>query len=415
MKSSSCSRRSASVGGHELFGEELPELLTVSEGASEPFGGPITGSFDLASPADQERVRQLADAVLARGAPPYAPGDPSGPLDARIAMHLAESKAVVQRLDWDGTLAVVFAMWGEQRRLRPRSDSNPAGEDALHTKLDQLAWLFEGSRTQWLVYPVDDGDPDDSAVVAIERAAEHREGRRVSVLRLTDEVPTDTGPLASLGHVDDSRKGGAIVWGAATAVAEGCDAVVLTDADNSVNLAQMGLLVGPFRDGYEVVVGDRKHPDSALVKAEARWGPGIVVLRHMQRMVGRALFAGGLRDTQAAFKLYGRAALDDILRGEGFFDIENHPEIVFTSTGYEELSENTGRLTGDLSVAGVVKPVTLDVVINKAEMNQRNRREMIGFSASGTLSRADFGMTQFNNMVADELSLNVQVEFRKIR
>jgi len=108
-------------------------------------------------------------------------------------------------------------------------------------------------------------------------------------------------------------------------------------------------------------------------------------------------------------------ALDDILRGEGFFDIENHPEIVFTSTGYEELSENTGRLTGDLSVAGVVKPVTLDVVINKAEMNQRNRREMIGFSASGTLSRADFGMTQFNNMVADELSLNVQVEFRKIR
>jgi len=307
------------VGGHELFGEELPELLTVSEGASEPFGGPITGSFDLASPADQERVRQLADAVLARGAPPYAPGDPSGPLDARIAMHLAESKAVVQRLDWDGTLAVVFAMWGEQRRLRPRSDSNPAGEDALHTKLDQLAWLFEGSRTQWLVYPVDDGDPDDSAVVAIERAAEHREGGRVSVLRLTDEVPTDTGPLASLGHVDDSRKGGAIVWGAATAVDEGCDAVVLTDADNSVNLAQIGLLLGPFRDGHEVVVGDRKHPDSVLVKAEARWGPGIVVLRHMQRMVGRALFASGLRDTQAAFKLYGRAVLDDILRAPATF------------------------------------------------------------------------------------------------
>jgi hypothetical protein len=293
--------------------------LTPSEDANDPFVERPTGNFDLASPADQRRVRQLADAILSGDAPRHQPGDSSDALDARIAAHLAESKAIVQRLDWDGTLAVVFAMWGEQRRLRPRSDDNPAGEDALHTKLDQLAWLFEGTRTQWNVYPVDDGDPDDSAVVAVERAAEHGEGGRVSVLRLADEVPATAGPLASLDHVDDSRKGGAIVWGAATAVADGCDAVVLTDADNSVNLAQVGLLLDPFHDGHQVVVGDRKHPDSVLVKAEDRWGPGIVVLRHMQRMVGRALFASGLRDTQAAFKLYGQAALDDILRAPSTF------------------------------------------------------------------------------------------------
>jgi hypothetical protein len=89
--------------------------------------------------------------------------------------------------------------------------------------------------------------------------------------------------------------------------------VVLTDADLSVDLGQLGLLIAPFVDGADVVVGDRKHPDAVLVKAEARWGPGIVVLRHMQRMVGRALFDRGLRDTQAAFKLYGRRALDDVL------------------------------------------------------------------------------------------------------
>ena len=67
------------------------------------------------------------------------------------------------------------------------------------------------------------------------------------------------------------------------------------------------------------MVGDRKHPDAVLVKAEARWGPGIVVLRHVQRMVGRALFGRGLRDTQAAFKLYGRPALDDILAAPSTF------------------------------------------------------------------------------------------------
>jgi hypothetical protein len=133
------------------------------------------------------------------------------------------------------------------------------------------------------------------------------------VLRLGDAVPTDTGPLAGLGHVDDSRKGGAIIHGAAVALADGSDAMVMTDADNSVNLGQLGLLLAPFAAGADVVIGDRKHPDAVLVKAEARWGPGIVVLRHMQRMVGRELFGRGLRDTQAAFKLYGRGALGDIL------------------------------------------------------------------------------------------------------
>lgn len=134
-----------------------------------------------------------------------------------------------------------------------------------------------------------------------------------------------------------------------------------------------------------------------------------------------ALDSGNLADSRvtiaidAASVASASPALDELLRGEDYFDAANHPEIVFTSTAYEELSPNTGRLTGDLSVAGEVQPVTLDVVINNAEMNQRNRREMIGFSATGTLSRADFGMTQFADLVDDDLSLNVQVEFQKVR
>ena len=278
-----------------------------------------TGVFDLGSEHDQDRVRRLADAIVAGDIEPRSPGDPTAPLDARIAAHLATSRQIVRAMRWDGTVGVVFAMWGERRRLRPRTDDNPTGEDALHAKLDQLSWLFSGTPTGWRVYPVDDGDPEDSAAVAIERAELHPEGHRVSVLRLADEIPADAGPLVRLQHVDESRKGGAIIAGAAAAVADGCDAVVMTDADNSVNLGQVGLLLGPFRGGAGAVIGDRKHPDSVLVKAEARWGPGIVVLRHMQRMAGRALFATGLRDTQAAFKLYGRPVLDDILASPSTF------------------------------------------------------------------------------------------------
>ena len=107
--------------------------------------------------------------------------------------------------------------------------------------------------------------------------------------------------------------------------------------------------------------------------------------------------------------------LDEVLRGADFLDAENHPEIVFTSTDYQETSDTTGKMTGDLSVAGITKPVTLDVTINAAAMSQMNRREMIGFAANGSISRADFGMAQFDELVADELSLNVQVEFQKAR
>ena len=108
-------------------------------------------------------------------------------------------------------------------------------------------------------------------------------------------------------------------------------------------------------------------------------------------------------------------ALDDDLKGADFFDVENYPEISFQSTAYEESSESSGRLTGNLSVRGVTKPVTLDVTINSAAMNPLNRREMIGFSATGSLKRSDFGLTVYAPMASDELSLEVQVELEKAK
>lgn len=296
--------------------------------------------YDIASPVDHQRVRSMADRMLEAGLPPdvlVAVGnDPGRNLDARVAGKLAQSKLALDRASasgWAGSVAVVIAMWGEQRRLRPGADDNPTGEDALHVKLDQLDWLLgDGSGgVDWRIYAVDDGDPDDSAAVAEERAALHRHGGRVHVLRLAQVVPAESGPLAGLAHPDDSRKGGAIVYGAATAVHDGMDAVIITDADNSVDLAQIGLLVGKHADGADVVIGDRKNPDSVLVKAEARWGPGIVALRHMQRMVGHELFDRGIRDTQAAFKLYGRSALNAILAAPSTFGFSFDSDWLYAS------------------------------------------------------------------------------------
>ena len=287
---------------------------------SRPTSNPDSGDvvFDIASADEQARVRSWADQLLDDKPLTQQLIDagrrPGIGIDESIAIKLALSRQQVLESGWAGSVACVFAMWGEQRRLMPRSEANPTGEDALHAKLDQLAWLFNDTGVSWSLVPVDDGDPDDSAAVAERRADCHPHRDRVTVLRLGDAIPAASGPLAGLANVDESRKGGAIVLGAHHALSHGVDAVVMTDADNSVNLAQLGLLIGPFAKGEAgVVVGDRKHPDSVLVKAEDRWGPGIVVLRHMQRMVGASLFDQGLRDTQAAFKLYGRRALTEIL------------------------------------------------------------------------------------------------------
>ena len=107
----------------------------------------------------------------------------------------------------------------------------------------------------------------------------------------------------------------------------------------------------------------------------------------------------------------GVAELDDELRSADFFDVANHPEIKFTSSAYEETSENTGRLSGDLTVMGVTQPVTLDVTINSAAMNRMVRKEMIGFSAAGVIKRSDFGLTAYDQFISDELNLDIQVEF----
>lgn len=106
---------------------------------------------------------------------------------------------------------------------------------------------------------------------------------------------------------------------------------------------------------------------------------------------------------------------EELIRGPDFLNVSQHPEIEFVSSGYEETSDSTGILNGDLTIAGISKPATLEVTINAAAMNQMNRREMIGFAATGSISRADYGMTDFADWVDDQLTLNVHVEFQKIR
>jgi hypothetical protein len=243
------------------------------------------------------------------------------PLEFRLAAKLVESRQSLARLKEPLKLGIVFAMWGEQNRLKPKSAENPNGEDSLRVKLDQLQRISEGTPLQWTLYAVDDGCPHGSAKLARECAESHPQKGSLRVLELGQAIPAESGPLKDLKDVNHSRKAGAVILGAMTALEEGADVVMYTDADNSVHLGQIGILLAPYLErGCRVVLGNRKDPESVLVKQESRWGVGIKVLRHMQRMIGKAVFSKGILDTQAAFKLYHKDVLAKILESPTVYD-----------------------------------------------------------------------------------------------
>jgi len=282
--------------------------------------------FDLTEPADRETLYGLTSQLLEM--PDLSPDELEAiartgntPFEFKIAAKLVESKRFLLANERPVKIGVVFAMWGEQNRLHPKSASNPNGEDSLRVKLQQLEWATQDSRVEWTLYAVDDGCPHGSGIIAETIAASHPLGERVKVLYLSEAVPTGHGPLAKLKSADDSRKGGAVILGCMAAINDGVDAVIYTDCDNSVHLGQIGLLLRPFVEyGIRVVLGNRKDPDAVLVKQEARWGIGIKLLRHMQRMAGQAIFSRDILDTQAAFKLYERGVLQQIIQDPTVYD-----------------------------------------------------------------------------------------------
>tara|TARA_B100000686_G_C16781374_1_gene972132 strand:- start:2203 stop:2790 length:588 start_codon:yes stop_codon:yes gene_type:complete len=92
-----------------------------------------------------------------------------------------------------------------------------------------------------------------------------------------------------------------------------------------------------------------------------------------------------------------------------FFDTENHPNMTFKSTEVLKTGEDTALLTGDLTMLGVTKPVTLDVKLNKVEMDDEGGATA-GFSATGNIKRSEWGMDYGQGMIGDDVELRIEVE-----
>jgi polyisoprenoid-binding protein YceI len=97
-----------------------------------------------------------------------------------------------------------------------------------------------------------------------------------------------------------------------------------------------------------------------------------------------------------------------------FFKVAKFPEIKFASTKLEKTGDRTGRMTGDLSFMGVTKPVTLDVTFNGSfREHPMTKRGALGFSATGTVKRSEFGMDALVPFVGDDVAVVIEAEFQQ--
>jgi polyisoprenoid-binding protein YceI len=83
---------------------------------------------------------------------------------------------------------------------------------------------------------------------------------------------------------------------------------------------------------------------------------------------------------------------DKHLKSADFFDAEKFPTLTFKSTSFKKVSGKNYKVTGDLTLHGVTKKVTLDAVFNGTATNPMNKKTSEGFKFTGTIKRSEFGI-----------------------
>lgn len=106
----------------------------------------------------------------------------------------------------------------------------------------------------------------------------------------------------------------------------------------------------------------------------------------------------------------GIPELDKHLKGKLFFDTKQFPTATFVSNRVEVTGKDKAKVYGMLTLHGATKPITLNVVLNKAGINLLNDRETVGFSATASLKRSDYGINALIPEVGDDVDLEIEAE-----
>ena len=103
-------------------------------------------------------------------------------------------------------------------------------------------------------------------------------------------------------------------------------------------------------------------------------------------------------------------SLDEHLRSADFFNVAEFPRMTFKAADVKFIGDNPAEVTGELTLLGVTRPLTLKVERWVCKDNPFNKKPMCGGNASGALKRSDFGMKYALPAVSDEVRLTVGFE-----
>lgn len=106
----------------------------------------------------------------------------------------------------------------------------------------------------------------------------------------------------------------------------------------------------------------------------------------------------------------GNTMRDEHMHGADFFDVANHPQMIFQSTSVTE-SGSGYALTGNLTIKGVTQPVTLETTYNGSQVFPMDQSTHYGFSSNATISRSAFGVSYGVPMVTDNVKLQLEAQF----
>ncbi|KQV55531.1 MULTISPECIES: YceI family protein [unclassified Duganella] len=101
---------------------------------------------------------------------------------------------------------------------------------------------------------------------------------------------------------------------------------------------------------------------------------------------------------------------NQIREDESWMALFKQPEIRFRGTRIERKDGMNGLLHGELTVAGVTRPVVLQMKVNKVGMNRVSERPSVGISASSMIKRSEFGLDAYMDLVGDEIAVQIQLE-----
>lgn len=102
-------------------------------------------------------------------------------------------------------------------------------------------------------------------------------------------------------------------------------------------------------------------------------------------------------------------------RDAKWLDGDAHPTISFVSTSITPTGPDTGTVTGDLTFRGITKPVTLNVTYNGVvNFPWAPEQDKMGFAATTTLNREDFGLSTFAPKVGSDVAIRIETEFAEV-